>query len=193
MSPKPTGVFEIDMSLRPTEKLTLNAMFSAGDWFYNNSFTAVGTNIDTQQSEGELTIHAKDLPVGDAAQTTMSLGGSYRALKGLRLNINWRYAGRVFAQYDIDDSQFLSDGGEITELPSYSLMDMGINYTLDMKGLKSLSFRLSMNNVLDTEYIAELDTIIKDDPATSNRNEFYDNRGFYGFGRTWSMGMKFKF
>lgn len=183
---------EIDVTARPTYKLSLTGMLSLGNWFYNNNFTAKGRNIDTQAPEGELTIYAKDLEVGDAAQTTMSLGANYEVTKGLKVRANWRYADRLFADYDVKDSQFFKKGGEIVQLPSYSLVDAGVSYTLPLGGFKSLSFRFNINNVLDTKYIAELDTNIKDDLSTSE-NEFYNNRGFYGFGRTWNVGMKFKF
>ncbi len=183
---------EIEANYNPTNKLRINGMISLGDWFYNNNFTATGTNLDTQQSEGELTIFAKGLEVGDAAQTTMSLGANYEITKGLRLNLNWRYADRLFAQYDVNERQFLQEGGKIAQLPSYSLMDAGLYYTLKLKNKSSVNFQFNMNNILDEIYVAELDTNILDDPSTP-RNEFYDNRGFYGFGRTWNFGVKFKF
>ncbi len=182
---------EVEANVQPIEKLTLTGMVSLGDWFYSDNFTATGTNIDTQQPEGELTIYADDLPIGDAAQTTMNFGATYEIIKGLRVNANWNYADRLFAEYDVNDAQFLQKGGEIVELPNYSLLDAGLYYTVDL-GKTTLSFNLNVNNVLDEEYIAELDTNIQDDPTTPT-NEFYNNRGFYGFGRTWNAGMKIKF
>jgi len=56
----------------------------------------------------------------------------------------------------------------------------------------NVTARINVNNVLDETYISEMDTNIQDDPNT-DRNELYDNRGLFGFGRTWNAGLKFSF
>lgn len=184
---------EVELTARPMSALRLTAMFSVGDWFYNNNFTARGTNIDTQEPEGELTIYGENLKVGDAAQTTLNLGASYEIIKGLRVNAGYFFADNLYAQYDINDKTFTEKGGQVVKLPAYGLMDAGIGYSLKFGQKMKLSLRLNVNNVLDTQYIAELDTNIKDNPNTENINEFYKNRGFYGFGRTWNAGLKLHF
>lgn len=185
---------ELEMVYQPVRALELYGMLSVGDWKYASNFTARGQNIDTQQPEGELTIYADGLPVGDAAQTTFSIGANYEIVRGLRVYADYYMADRLFADYDVNDSQF-TDPNEvpmIAEVPSYSLVDAGISYNFDLSEMLRMSLRFNMNNVFDETYVSELETNIPDDPNTSI-NELYDNRGIYGFGRTWNAGVKLYF
>ena len=146
-------------------------------------FNAKGTNIDTNQPEGEATIYAKDLKVGDAAQTTFSLGASYQIIDGLRIYADYYLADNLYADFDVLDDQFLSPGGEVLKLPTYSLVDAGISYNFDL-GKTDATLRFNMNNVFDKWYISELDT---------NNPDLLQNKGFVGFGRTWNTGLKIRF
>ncbi len=183
---------EAELSYSVTSNFALTGMLSIGDWKYRSNFTARGTNLDNQQPEGEATFFADGLPVGDAAQTTMALGLSYQIVKGLNFYADYYFADRLYADYDVDDSQFYSPGGEVVLLPSYSLVDAGLSYNFSLSDGLGASLRFNMNNVLDTEYVSELETNILDDKSTPI-NEFYNNRGIWGFGRTWNLGLKVYF
>ena len=54
-----------------------------------------------------------------------------------------------------------------------------------------------VNNLLNTLYIAELNTNSLNADGqlyTPNQVEFYtNNKGYYGFGRTWNFGIKLSF
>jgi hypothetical protein len=183
---------ELELAYRVSRRLSFNGMLSVGDWKYNNNFTARGQNIDTQQPEGEFTIFADGLKVGDAAQTTFSIGASWEFVRNFSIYGDFYNASNLFARYDVNDDQFLMPGGEVVKVPSYSLVDLGLSYKFDMGNSLRAVLRFNMNNVLDEEYVSELVTNIVDDPATSE-NEFYNNRGIYGFGRTWNAGFKLYF
>lgn len=185
-----TGI-EFELTAYPVKGLDVYGMLSIGNWVYASNFTATGTNLDTQQPEGELTIYADGLKVGDAAQTTLAVGAGYEFIRGLRVFADFYMADNLYANYDIQDSDFLQPGGEVVELPSYSLVDAGLSYRFTVE---SLEFQLlfNVNNLLDEQYISEMNTNIQDDPTTE-RNEFYDNRGVFGFGRTWNAGLRIGF
>lgn len=183
---------EIEGSVSPARQFSLDFMLSLNDWRYGSNFTATGTNLDLNQPEGELTIYADGLRVGDAAQTTARIAANYMPIEGLKIYASYFYADRLFAAYDVNDSQFLNEGGVIAQLPSYGLVDAGLFYNFELSGLK-MTAGLNVNNVLDTEYISELLTNYQDDPATTDRNEFYDNIGWYGFGRTWNASLRVNF
>jgi len=183
---------ELELAYRVSRRLTFSGMLSVGDWKYNNNFTASGQNLDTQMPEGEFTIFADGLKVGDAAQTTFSIGGSWEFIRNFSIYGDFYNASNLFARYDVNDDQFLMPGGEVVKLPSYSLVDLGLSYKFDMGNSLRAVVRFNMNNVLDEEYVSELVTNIVDDPATSE-NEYYNNRGIYGFGRTWNAGFKLYF
>ena len=183
--------FELEVFANPTYAIDLFGMLSIGDWKYTENFSARGTNIDTQQPEGERIIYADGLPVGDAAQTTFCVGAGYKVVTGLRVYADYYLADRLFADYDVNDSQFESPGGKIVQLPNYSLVDAGLSYEFPINGIHA-TFRLNVNNVFNKIYISELETNIPDDPATPS-NEFYNNRGIFGFGRTYNMGLRVRF
>ena len=182
---------EVEANAYLNEKFELNGMLSIGNWEYSNDFNARGTNLDTNTPEGEATFYLDGLKVGDAAQTTLNIGAVIKPIGGLRIYADYYFADNLYANYDVEDEQFFSPGGEVVQLPSYSLVDAGASYKFDIQGV-GVQFRVNVNNVLDTEYISELATNIPDDPSTSI-NEFYNNRGIFGFGRTWNAGIKIMF
>ncbi len=185
---------EFEAGIRPMEMIEVNVMASLGNWFYNNNFTASGYNLDQNKPEDTtLTIYAKGLKVGDAAQTTANVEFIARPVKGLKLRLNYFYADNLYARYDVTDDQFLSPGGNVVKLPAYGLLDAGISYRIKAAGKYPITFRANVYNLLNTRYVSELATNIADDPSTPNVNEFYDNRGVFGFGRTWTVGMKINF
>mgnify|MGYP003333508412 CR=1 FL=1 len=182
---------EVEFDYSPMQQLTIKGMASIGNWRYDENFIATGTNLDTSQPEGELTVFSEGLPIGDAAQTTFSIGANYEVTKGLRVYADWYMADGLYALYDVQDQQFLAEGGVIAQLPSYQLVDAGISYRTKIGGANA-TFRFNMNNVLDEIYVSEMNTNIQDNPDTPE-NEFYDNRGVFGFGRTWNGGFKIEF
>ncbi len=184
---------ELEISYSPSRQLTFDAMASIGNWKYANDFTATGINLTTNQSEGTLTVYGNGLHVGDAAQTTLRLAANYMPIQGLKIYASYFFADRLYAAYDINDPKFTSPNpDDVVELPSYGLLDAGLFYDFELAGLK-LSAGLNVNNVLNTQYISELITNISDDETTTNRNEFHDNIGWYGFGRTWNASLKVNF
>ena len=183
---------ELDFIWKPMNKLSINGMASVGDWIYTDNFAGIITNTDTNQPAGQETLYLKDAKVGDAAQTTFSIGANYEIVRGLNIFADYYFADNLYADYAIDDEDLFSpDNDGVQQLPQYSLVDAGISYDFKLGGL-DCTWRANINNVLNEEYIAELDTNRPDNPDTPE-NEFFDNRGFYGFGTTWNTGLKIRF
>ena len=59
------------------------------------------SNVD----QYKYTIEMDNVQVGGSAQTTAALGVTFRPMKGLRLNADWNFFARNYADYDIDASQ----------------------------------------------------------------------------------------
>ena len=179
-----TGL-ELEMNWSPTRALTIKGMASIGNWEYGDDFTAIGNNIDSVSFSPEnITIFADGLKVGDAAQTTLNLGVNYEIIDGLRVYADYFFNDRLYARFSVDqDDQFQSPGGQVLELPSYSLVDLGASYTFPISDYK-MTVRFNVNNLLDEWYISEL---------TTNGDSVMSSQGFVGFGRTWNAGIKFHF
>ena len=68
------------------------------------------------------------------------------------------------------------------KLPSYGLTDLGATYSFDLFGTKS-TFRVNVNNLFDTYYIAESNSNIHVDGSSQTWNGI-DTRNsvWFGFG-----------
>jgi len=79
------------------------------------------------------------------------------------------------------------------KLPSYGLVDLGTTARFDLFG-HNASFRVNVNNLFDTVYIAESNTNIHATDASETWNGV-DTRNFvwFGFGRTWNASLKYTF
>ena len=189
---------EFEGSWRPSGSLKLIGVLSIGDWEYTKDFES---NIfdDQQQLIGTGKLYTKGAKVGDAAQFTMSLGADYR-IGSINLDANYRFVDGLYADYSIVDSAFLSpDNPGALKLPSFGLVDFGasipINISNKSKGINNkLTFRLNINNLFDTTYIAESNTNIHADANSTTWNGVdVNNSVWFGFGRTWNAALRYNF
>lgn len=188
---------ELDFVLSPINRLNINGMVSIGNWRYTKDFSA-RVYDNERQLVGESTLYMEDVKVPDAAQTTLSLGANYEVIPGLRLYGTYYRADRIFADFNIArDVSFLTPGNQAWQLPAYNLVDGGISYNFNLSGL-DLTWRLNVNNILDNEYISESETNILYNPEDPEDVEYGENgsifnTAYFGFGRTWNMGLKVRF
>lgn len=193
---------EMEFNLKFSKKYSITGMASVGDWIYTTNFNATGTVLDLygnptdELQDSVLILFGKGLKVGDAAQNTYSLTFKYKPIKGLSINATYYVADQLYAPYNIFEDQFYQEGGQVTKLPIYALARLGVFYRKKINN-KTVSLRLNVNNLLNTLYIAELNTnsLNSDGQLFSpDQVEFYTkNKGYYGFGRTWNLGIKLNF
>jgi outer membrane receptor protein involved in Fe transport len=203
---------ELDMTAKLFDKLKLNGMVSVGNWNYNGQ--AVSNRFDFQNNPiagGTTTILYLDgVKVGDAAQTTASLGASYEVLPRVIVDANYNYNNKLYAAISPGNFSSSTNKGSL-ELPSYGLVDAGFSYKLLVGRNKanSVNFRLNVNNLLDKIYIAESKTnIFATDNISStnaslgtyatNYGRTYNgvadaNQVLFGFGRTWNFTLRYNF
>lgn len=165
---------ELDMNLKVFKTLKVNGMISIGNWEYKDDVTSERFDQYNEPFAGSTptTLYLDGVKVGDAAQTTASLGASYEILKGLNIDANYRWSDKLYTAISPVNSNgslnFTSPLGTAPsansainrgslELPSYGLMDAGFSYKMlvGKEKNKSVDFRFNMNNVLDEVYIAE--------------------------------------
>ncbi|TRX23865.1 TonB-dependent receptor [Flavobacterium franklandianum] len=187
---------ELEMNAKPLPKLNINAMISVGDWTYNGNSISNRYDANNEPVGGAAkTLYLDNLKVGDAAQTTASLGASYEVVTRVFLDANYRVAQKLYAS--IDPSKFTSEVNDGTlELPSYGLMDAGFSYKMLVGKNKSdsVNFRLNVNNVLDEVYISESRTNNFTTPTSKNYNGVnVTNQVYFGFGRTWNFSLRYNF
>ena len=181
-----TGV-ELDFKLRPAPGLSFNGFASLGDWIYKGEAV---TQV-TDEERNVLSTETNDFDggkVGGAAQLSGGLGAAYRINDMFSVDSDWRYYDNLYA--DVGAIK------ENLELPSYGILDAGVTFRVPLGAnkMKSLKIRANMNNVLDKEYISRLSTA----NFTEAGDETYEgiavsNRGYFGWGRTWNVTLRYDF
>lgn len=175
---------ELDFVARPLYNLEVRGFASVGDWKYRNSANTLVRNEARVVLE-EKSTNLDGAKVGDAAQTVFGLGFKYKIIPNLAVDVDYRYYDDLYSsRQQLDNLQ----------LPSYQLFDAGVSYALDLNTKNRLSFRVNVNNLLDTKYISQLSTATQ---RTENSKTFKGidttNQGLMGWGRTWSVSAKFTF
>jgi outer membrane receptor protein involved in Fe transport len=178
---------ELDFRLRPAPGLSFNGFASVGDWIYKGEAV---TQV-TDEERNVISTETNDFDggkVGGAAQFTSGLGFAYRICDSFSIDSDWRYYDNLY-----------SDVGAVKdnlELPSFNLLDAGVTFRMRVGAdrLKQLKLRANMNNVFDTEYIDRLTTA----NVAETGDETYEgiavsNRGYFGWGRTWNVTLRYDF
>lgn len=195
---------ELDFVAKPLPWLDVTGMFSWGDWRWNG--TATGYLFDqqgqmlmsnrggvvtdmTNVEQYQYKIKMDNVYVGGSAQTTAALGLNVRPMKGLRIGLDWNFYARNFADYDIDASKAKQGEpyviGSPWEIPSYSTFDLSAGYSFDFGKVRA-TLSGNVNNLFDQEYIA--------DARDGNTHDWVSaTRVLYGWGRTYSVRLKFNF
>lgn len=183
---------EFEGTYTASDRLRFSGMVSLGDWRYTKDFTS--TLFDANQNEiGTGTLYLKGARVGDAAQTTANLNVDYRVGK-FNFDFGTRFVDGLYADYSIVDDVFTSpDNAGALKLPSYFVSDAGVTARFRLFG-NDATFRVNVNNVFDSVYIAESETNIHADESSETWNGV-DTRNsvWYGFGRTWNTSLRYSF
>jgi hypothetical protein len=177
---------EIDLDYRATDKLTLTAMASIGDYQWANDVRNVlvfdENNIPINE-DNPIDIYIKDTPVGDAAQTTMALGMNYEVFPRTYVRADFTYNDRYYADFEPTE-RTTPDVADPWEAPAFGLLDLGLTHNFTFGPLDA-TVNANVFNALDTEYVAD---------ARDGRNHDANTASvWYGFGRTYTVGAKIKF
>lgn len=210
---------EFEASSKINKYITVTGMFGIADWYYKGNangslFNETNEPIDDLGNvvaggvAGVRTLYLDNIKVGNAAQTTASLGLQLTPVEDLRFDANYRYVDRLYANLNV-----LNFANEATaakgalELPSFGLVDLGLSYKFKLNDPKQFfTIRGNVFNLFDTTYIAQSYTNIHASDKTGNATsptyeeagQLYDgiatkNEVFFGFGRTWSAAISFNF
>lgn len=180
---------EIEATYNASSDLRLRGMISAGDWEYTKDFNAKLFDGNNQEI-GTGTLYTKGAKVGDAAQFTAFFEADYTIGK-TSFDLGIRFVDGLYADYSITDSAFLTPGNDgALKLPSYSLVDLGATTRFTLFG-KDSSFRVNINNLFNTTYIAESNSNIFASAGSDTwKGIDKTNYVWFGFGTTWNATLK---
>ena len=185
---------EIESDYRVNSQLKFRGMISLGDWRYTEDFRANVFDDQNNPVNQDFTLYVKDAKVGDAAQTTAYFEADYRVGK-FNFDLGYRFVDGLYADYSINNSDFLNL--IMLEHFNYLLMvlvDLGTTINFPLGGNTS-SFRVNVNNLFNTVYIAESNSNIHVSGDTTGTYEGLDNTNFvwFGFGTTWNATLRINF
>jgi hypothetical protein len=173
---------EVELSYEPLPNLRINGMASIADWKWQNNLTNVNIT-DGGTVIGTVDLYLKGIKVGDAAQTTAAVGVDYELFDNFKLTGDYNYYANVYAYFNPLNRQDESgEGVQPWKLPDYGLFDFGVIYNFPVIGFDATIYG-RMNNAFDTEYISD----------ATDGGDAASSYVFYGFGRTWSLGLKLRF
>jgi iron complex outermembrane recepter protein len=175
---------EIDLVSNPLPKVTLKAMFSIGDWKWTNDVIA-DIYDEEQQFIGTYEVYAGKLMVGNSAQTTAGFSIDYEVLPRVNMGLDFTHFDKLFADFNVENrTVFEQRGLQAWQMPAYQVLDLSVRYNFRISDLNASIFA-NINNLLDTEYIAD---------ATDGASFDFDTATvYYGFGRTWSLNFRVRF
>ena len=190
---KHSGV-ELEFEVKPIRALSIGGFASIGAWNYAGDVNARIYDEDRNPIGGASnTLYLDGVKVGDAAQSTYGLMANYKILKGLSVDMDWRFYDRLYAAIDPGSFGTANHSGSL-RLPSFNLLDFGISYKIYMKKSQRLEFRFNANNLLNKQFISQSDTNIH--PAVDQEQwngVNMNNRVYFGNGFTWNLSAAYRF
>jgi iron complex outermembrane receptor protein len=176
---------EFDFTYKPSDKLNFTGMLSVGDWTNDNDLIDVAIFDENQNQVATLDLLVKGLKVSDAAQTTAALGMLYKFWEKSSITVDYNYFADLYSQINILDRAVFDSSGPVErkgnsyKVPNYSTVDASLRHGFNL-GEFDTTVTVRVNNLLDTEYIADAFDAV--DPLV-----------WFGFGRTFSLDVKIKF
>lgn len=172
---------EFETTYKPVKNVELKGMFSWGDWVYTDDVN-MALYDENNQHVGDYVAKIENTHVGNSAQMSAAVMASWEIIKGLKVSADWNYFGKNFADYDVNSRS--KENFEAWQIPNYYTVDMNASYRLKFDKV-NVSFFTNVNNLLNKKYIADA----KDATVDGQRTALV----YYGFGTTWSAGMKIAF
>lgn len=177
---------ELNIGHDITHWLNLNAYASFGNWKWKNDVSA---NIYDEYSGvvvDQVEVYSNGLPVGDSPQTQVSLMADIALFRGVTLNADWKFNSRLYADFDPTTRNNPADRESSYRLPDNNLINAGITWEKNWTGITSRAINttlfLTVNNILNERYIER-----GKDGTDHTLGSF---RGYWGFGRNCSLGIR---
>jgi hypothetical protein len=174
---------ELEMQFNPISRLMITGMVSLGDWVWQDNVNFKVFN-ENQELEGEYNAYIKGIHVGNSAQHTAFLGIDYDVFKSIRIGANVNYFGKHYADFDPTNRQTVDNSGDSWRLPDATVVDLNVRWNFNIAGLDAILYG-NIDNLFDKEYIS--------DASDGDAHDRYTSVVYYGFGRTWTAGIRVNF
>ena len=191
---------EFDFAYEFLPKWTFQGLVSLGDWTWQSTDSVRVTDDDNNPVIDPITgeefvvyFDARDVHVGDAAQTQFGFSLEYEPVRGAYIRLRGTYFDRYYADFDPLTLNGSNAGRDSWQIPDYMLFDLHGGYRFNF-GEQSLSLRGSVLNLFDLQYISDAQN--NDGNVLSiNSNDFNANSAgvFFGQGRRFNISITYAF
>jgi iron complex outermembrane receptor protein len=171
--------------------LTIETVLSTGDWRWTSNGEAIITD-QTGLEIGRFAFGAKDVKVGDAAQTQLSAALRYEPLKGFYIKPRFTWFDNFYSDFDPEDLQGENANRQSWKIPSYYQVDINLGYLhkLGNNG-RSIGVRANLLNVTNVVFISDARN---NDNDSGNSGFNAASAGVYmGMGFRWNVGATYTF
>ena len=182
---------EFDVSIKVTEKISLEFLSSVGDWRWTSGDT-IRSYDDNNQLIGLDYFDASGVHVGDAAQLQLGSSLRYQFNKNAYVKLKAMRFDNHYADFNPFDLQGEDVGRDSWKTPAYSLIDFHGGYRFRYAGMH-FDFKINVLNVLNTIYIS--DALNNDSYISGNKFNFDAASAsvFMGMGRRLTSSLKISF
>jgi Outer membrane receptor proteins, mostly Fe transport len=180
-----TGI-EFEAWHRFTDWMKLTTFASIGDWRWKNDVSASVYDDYNGAEIQKINVYADGLPVGDAPQTQIGAVAETSIPGGWRFNLNWSFSDRMYADFDPATRTNPDDRACSYRIPSCNLVGAYVGWTHSLAGRGTvLTLFATGSNLLNTSYIER--------GKDGSDHTLASFRGFWGFGRTATIGVSLCF
>jgi outer membrane cobalamin receptor len=193
---------EVEADMQVIDMLRLNASVSLGTWkftedavgnYQEDEFNSLGQV--TGQKSTAYTYALKDLFVGDMPQTGMALGATVTPTDGLSIQALFNFYDKNYSDWSPNAREVGSDGTadreQVWMAPSYSKLDVHINYVITGTGMTAFAH---VFNALDAVYVQDA---LDNSPYNGYGDAVSHSAGkaevFLGTPRYFNAGLKLNF
>ncbi|MFA5805271.1 MAG: TonB-dependent receptor [Melioribacteraceae bacterium] len=188
---------ELEILAKPIRKLTLKANASVIDARYTNDVDAAIWPEGDPTRITMIRIYSENLLVSEFPQQQVTLSLNYSLYLGAGLNIYinpvYKFYGRHYSRYFVDDRQNSNDRTQSWRIPDYNITDfhLGFTYYITDFFVKKINLNFHVFNLLNNnDYIVEA----TDGPTSSQYGQahsYESAKGFFGRERWYNVGVAF--
>lgn len=146
---------EIDFTWRPSKNFKFYSMMSFGDWEWTNDVEATYSPEDNPSQVDTTFVYANGLKVGDAAQKTLALSGTWYPIEKSYINVTYKYFMDNYADFDPEDRDDPNDRALPWRMPDFGLLNLHAGFTIPVDLPMDITLKASIFNLLDVKYIAD--------------------------------------
>jgi hypothetical protein len=166
----------------------LEAAVSLANWRWLSDGDAIITD-ELGNEIGEFKFGARNVKVGDAAQTQFSAGFRYEPIERLYIKPRFTYFDNYYADFDPESLQGANAGRQSWKIPAYYQLDINLGYSHPIGDKKYLiGFRVNLLNVTNVVFIS--------DARVNDFGNTFDAQSagvFMGMGFRWNTAVNFTF